>query len=846
MAQDISIQLGFDLKEFTAGMSAIRSGMEGMAKSADLAGKQMSAAFKPLTQLGTALSLAIAAPMALITAMGMDTAQTIERETKRITSAVGGNAAEAAYVIEACDAAAKKSTFGKDQLMVASRELLTFGVNAADIPAKLEMISKMAKNSGNSLEDITKIFEKISAEGEVSSRTLKEFTNANINIITPLADHFKIVGANTAAVIKEMASQGKISLADVDAAMQAMTTSGGQYSADLAADVTTLAGSTAQATHDADEARQAFMSALTPSLIATQHAISELCRWWTNLSDSTRENIVGIAKVVAVVATLTLVAAKTVTVIAEVRAAMIALNMTMAVNPFVLVTMAITALIAVTYELLTADTAAEKAEKALTVARNERALADKGSLIVSAEVSNSLHKQEEYLNHITSATERAAKAQEMADEARRASFSNNDSQEKHQLAMIESYWIQYAKVQLAASKNYSGGNTTNKKFDEQKAASDRWMEYIAKANDDEVALENAKYQKEKDALDKDIRDKLVSIEQGEIAKKAIKKVHDDNTINLTKKAALENANLWSKSLQLNPDVTSKFLDILKDMKNNTVMTATQIAQTIAATITSAVAAGKQLMTSLFAAEEQGIEKHFATLSAAEQAYQSYQVSQDAIAYSHMSASEKKAEDLKNASSTAEKARKRQEALELTRLKRQEAIANKAIGETEVGINTAIAVMKIASQAGLYSAPMIAATIALGAIQAAAIAAEPLPTTAMADGGFTNGTIIQLMRGEAGQEMTFPLTGQSGKTAMAALTDSLMSSIQKKVSNTSSNVLPYQSSVQANRAAMLNQQQPIQIQPADINIDGNKIGESMFQLSKQGRMLHAASSVVSVS
>ena len=69
-------------------------------------------------------------------------------------------------------------------------------------------------------------------------------------------------------------------------------------------------------------------------------------------------------------------------------------------------------------------------------------------------------------------------------------------------------------------------------------------------------------------------------------------------------------------------------------------------------------------------------------------------------------------------------------LELEKKKREEqkkaAILNKVAGIAEVAINTAIAVSKVTAQTGVIAPLLIPSIIALGALQAATIAAQPIP------------------------------------------------------------------------------------------------------------------------
>lgn len=64
--------------------------------------------------------------------------------------------------------------------------------------------------------------------------------------------------------------------------------------------------------------------------------------------------------------------------------------------------------------------------------------------------------------------------------------------------------------------------------------------------------------------------------------------------------------------------------------------------------------------------------------------------------------------------------------EINKEKRKQAEAERAYKLFEIAINTASAILKITSQTGIFAPPFIAATVALAALQAAAVLSAPLP------------------------------------------------------------------------------------------------------------------------
>lgn len=82
-------------------------------------------------------------------------------------------------------------------------------------------------------------------------------------------------------------------------------------------------------------------------------------------------------------------------------------------------------------------------------------------------------------------------------------------------------------------------------------------------------------------------------------------------------------------------------------------------------------------------------------------------------------------------------------LEVAKIRRKQAIAEKANALTSIAINTAIGASKVLGQTGMFGIPAVAFVIAQGAMQAATVLAQPLPALpALFSGGWTpdQGTI----------------------------------------------------------------------------------------------------------
>ncbi len=82
-------------------------------------------------------------------------------------------------------------------------------------------------------------------------------------------------------------------------------------------------------------------------------------------------------------------------------------------------------------------------------------------------------------------------------------------------------------------------------------------------------------------------------------------------------------------------------------------------------------------------------------------------------------------------------------LEVAKIRRKQAIADKANALTSIAVNTAVAASRVLEQTGIFGIPAVAFVIAQGALQAATVLAQPLPALpALFTGGWTpdQGTI----------------------------------------------------------------------------------------------------------
>lgn len=121
---------------------------------------------------------------------------------------------------------ASKSPFNFDDVGEQGTKLLAMGIPIADVTDRLSRIGDVAAGVGREkLPSIVYAYGQIKSQGKAMAGDLSQFINAGVPIIEVLAQTLK----KPQEEIKKLASAGKISFADIDTALLAMTNSGGKF-----------------------------------------------------------------------------------------------------------------------------------------------------------------------------------------------------------------------------------------------------------------------------------------------------------------------------------------------------------------------------------------------------------------------------------------------------------------------------------------------------------------------------------------------------------------------------------------------------------------------------------------
>ncbi len=120
---------------------------------------------------------------------------------------------------------ANVTPFNTAEVVSAGQTLLGFGVSAGDVISRIKNLGDISAGTGKDLNELAAIYGKVFAKGKAETEQLNQLTEAGVPIIRALADMYGVSGE----AVYEMAARGRISAADLQAALESLTTEGGIF-----------------------------------------------------------------------------------------------------------------------------------------------------------------------------------------------------------------------------------------------------------------------------------------------------------------------------------------------------------------------------------------------------------------------------------------------------------------------------------------------------------------------------------------------------------------------------------------------------------------------------------------
>ena len=202
----------------------------------DASRKTSSFADKLKTGLATAAKVGAAAIGAASTAIvalgkiGLDYNSQMEQYTTNFTTMLGSHEA-AVQKVEELKKFAASTPLSMDDLAKGTQTLLAFGVESENSTGILRQLGDIALGDADKMQRLSTAFGKATAAGKLSGEVVQQMIDAGWN---PLIQISKAAGETMAETQKRM-SAGAISVEELQAAMEAVTTGTGQFAGGMEA-----------------------------------------------------------------------------------------------------------------------------------------------------------------------------------------------------------------------------------------------------------------------------------------------------------------------------------------------------------------------------------------------------------------------------------------------------------------------------------------------------------------------------------------------------------------------------------------------------------------------------------
>jgi tape measure domain-containing protein len=206
-----------------------------------------------------------------------------------------GSAEEADKIIQQLQADAQKSPFESSALIQANQYLISAGVSADEARKTiLDLGNAVSATGGGSaeLERMAQNLQQIKNVGKATSQDIKQFANAGINIYGLLAE----ATGKSVEEVKEM----DVTYEELANALAMASAEGSKYAGAMEAQSQTLNGSLSSTKESIQQLLGEITESAMPIIVKVLEKVREVIDWLSNLDDGTKQTILIIAGVLAV------------------------------------------------------------------------------------------------------------------------------------------------------------------------------------------------------------------------------------------------------------------------------------------------------------------------------------------------------------------------------------------------------------------------------------------------------------------------------------------------------------------------------------------------------------------
>lgn len=201
---------------------------------------------------------------------------------------------------------AATTPYETNDLVSATKTLLSFGVSADKVQGILKTLGDVAMGNKDSLSSLALVFGQISANGKLTGQDLLQLVNVGFN---PLQIISEKTGKSMEILRKEM-SEGKITINDVEKAFKVATSEGGLFYKGMEEGSKTLSGKFSTSMDAMKEAIGGLTKSLLPILTKFLDKVTEWINKFNSLDQGTKNIILVITGLITIIGPLLIIIGK--------------------------------------------------------------------------------------------------------------------------------------------------------------------------------------------------------------------------------------------------------------------------------------------------------------------------------------------------------------------------------------------------------------------------------------------------------------------------------------------------------------------------------------------------------
>lgn len=322
----------------------------GAIKGIEELGNKSDNLTKKFSTAGKALTLGLTAPLTGLAAAGIKYNASMETYMANLTTLLNGNQEAASQLLTDLKAMANTTPFETTSLVKATQTMLGFGVQLQDSQKYLKQLGDIAMGDANKLDGLTLAFAQVQSAGKLSGQDLLQMINQGFNPLNVISQKT----GESMASLKERMGEGALSAQEVAQALQWATEEGGLFYGAMDKASQTTAGKLSTLKDEFSSALGELTTSLLPIFTKVVDKLTEMARWFGNLSDEQKKTILTIAGIAVAIGPVLLVLGKVISLVSTavkiikvLKTAVVAVNAVLLANPIGLIIAAIAAVIAI-------------------------------------------------------------------------------------------------------------------------------------------------------------------------------------------------------------------------------------------------------------------------------------------------------------------------------------------------------------------------------------------------------------------------------------------------------------------------------------------------------------------